>query len=106
MPARPDSGMDMRQGPSRLGPKTDDTSDGDADDQDDEPMEGKEDNTSELDLGALESDVDEILLLRTPSSFMSSTKVAPASLSPVDPVCLAVNSRRGDAQKLLHIEEN
>ena len=38
----------------------------------------------------------------TPFSFMSPTKEAPASLSPVDPVCLALDSRRGYAQKLLH----
>ena len=47
-------------------------------------------------------EVVEPLLLMTPSSFMFHVKKAPASLSPVDPVCLALNSRRGYGQKLLH----
>ena len=78
-------------------------------------MVGREDKTSGLDLRALERDlleyqfsedddsgeVDESLLLTTASSFISSTKESPASLSPVDPVCLALGSRRGYAQKLL-----
>ena len=69
-----------------------------------------------MDLGALERDllkyqfsedddigeVDETLLLMTPSSFMPPAKEAPASLSPVDPFYLALDSRRRDAQKLLH----
>ena len=38
----------------------------------------------------------------TPSSFMSPTKEAPASLSPVDPISLAMDYRRRDLQKLLH----
>ena len=42
MPARPDSGMDMRQGPSRPGPKPDANYDN-AMDQDDDPKERKED---------------------------------------------------------------
>ena len=45
--ARPDSGMDMRKGPSRPEPKPD-ASDDDVIDQDDDPMEGKEDKTSGL----------------------------------------------------------
>ena len=44
VPARPDSGMDMRQGPSGPGPKPDAT-DVDVMDQADDPMEGKEDKT-------------------------------------------------------------
>ena len=38
----------------------------------------------------------------TPSSFMSPTKEAPASLSPVDPIRLAMYHRSRDLQKLLH----
>ena len=56
VPARRDSGMDMRQGSSGAGPKPD-ANDDDAMDQDDDPMEGKEDKTSGLDLGALERDL-------------------------------------------------
>ena len=70
-------------------------------------MEGKEDKTSGLDLGALERDlleyqfseddedgeVDDPLLLMTPSSFMSPAEEAPASLSSADPVGLALGSR-------------
>ena len=41
VPAWPDSGIDMRQGPSRPGPKPDANED-DVMDQDDDPMEGKE----------------------------------------------------------------
>ena len=48
VPARPDSGMDMRQGPSGPGPKPD-ANDDDVMDQDDDPMEGKEDKTRGLD---------------------------------------------------------
>ena len=68
-----------------------------------------------MDLGALERDlleyqfseyddgeVDGNLLLMTPSSFMSPTKEAPASLSPVDLMSLAMDYRRRDLQKLLH----
>ena len=90
--------MDMRQGPSGPGPKSD-AKDDDVTDQSDDHMEGKEDKRSGLDLGALESDlleyqfceddddgeVDEPLLLMMPSSFMSPSKEAPASLSPADP---------------------
>ena len=49
----------------------------------------------------------------TPSSFMSPTKEAPASLSPVDPISLAMGHWSSDLQKLLQesprrrrIEEN
>ena len=115
VPARPDSGMDMHQGPSGPGPGPD-TNDDDQMDQDDDPMEGKKDKSSGLDLGALErdsleyqfsehdddGDVDGHLLLMTPSSFISPTREAPASLSPVDPIVLAVNYRSRDTQKLLH----
>ena len=101
--ARPDSGMDMRQGPSGPGPRPDTNYD-DQMDQDDDPMEGKKDKSSGLDLGALErdlleyqfseddddGDVDGHLLLMTPSSFISPTKEAPAILSPVDLMGLAV----------------
>ena len=45
VPARPDSGMDMRQGP--LGPvPRPDTNDDDQMDQDDDPMDGKKDKSS------------------------------------------------------------
>ena len=81
--ARPDSGMDMRQGPSGPGPRPDTNYD-DQMDQDDDPMEGKKDKSSGLDLGALErdlleyqfseddddGDVDGHLLSMTPSSFI------------------------------------
>ena len=115
MPVRPDFGMDMRQGP--LGPGlTSDANDDDAMDQNDDPMEGKEDKTSALDLGALERDlleyqfseddddgeVDGPLLLMMPSSILSPKKEAAARLSLVDAVGLAFDSRRGYAQKLPH----
>ena len=57
VPARPDSGMDMRQGPSGPGPKPDDANDDDAENQDDDRMVGREDKTSRLDLRALERDL-------------------------------------------------
>ena len=111
VPARPDSGMDMRQGPSGPKPKPD-TNDDELMDQEDDPMEGKGEKSSEIDLGALERDlleyhfsedddgeVDGNLLLMTPSSFMSPTKDAPASLSPVEPISLAMDYRRRDLQK-------
>ena len=117
VPARPDSGMDMRQGPSGPGLKPDAKGDN-VMDQDDDPMEGKEDKTSGLDFGALERDlleyqfkedddddgevVDEPLLLMMPSSFMSPTKDAAVSLSPADPVGLALSFRSKEGQKLLH----
>ena len=108
VPARPDSGMDMRQGPSGPGPRPD-TNNYDQMDQDDDPMEGKNDKSSGLDLGALErdlleyrfseddddGDVDGHLLLMTPSSFMSPTRESPASLSSVDPIGLAVETGVG-----------
>ena len=85
VPARPDSGMDMRQGPSGPKPKPD-TNDDERMDQDDDHMEGKGEKSGEMDLGALERDlleyqfsedddgeVDGNLLLMTPSSFMSPT---------------------------------
>ena len=70
-------------------------------------MEGKKDKSSGLDLVALErdlleyqfsedddddddGDVDGHLLLMTPSSFISPMKEAPAILSPVDLMGLAV----------------
>ena len=65
-------------------------------------MERKGEKSDGLDLGALErdlleyqfsedndGDIDENLLLMTPSSFMSTTREAPASLSQVDPIGLA-----------------
>ena len=112
--ARPDSGRDMRQGPSGPKPKPD-TNNDEQMDQDDDHMEGKGEKTSEMDLGALERDlleyqfsedddgeVDGNLLLMTPSSFMSPTKEAPANLSPVEPISLAIDYRRRELQKLLH----
>ena len=91
VPARPDSGMDMRQGPSGPKPKPDSNND-ERMDQDDDHMKGKGEKSSEMDLGALERDLlenqfseaddgefDGNLLLMTPSSFMSPTKEAPAS---------------------------
>ena len=56
LPARPESGMDVRQSPSGRGPKPD-AKDDDVMDQDYDPMEGKKDNKSGLDLGALERDL-------------------------------------------------
>ena len=49
-----------------------------------------------------DGEVDGNLLLMTLSSFMSPTKEAPASLSPVDPISLAMDYRRRDLQTLLH----
>ena len=114
VPARPDSGMDMRQGPSGPGPKPD-TNDDELMDQDVDHMEGKGEKSNGLDLGALERDlleyqfsadddgeVDGNLLLMTPSSFMSPTREAPVSLSLVDPISLAMGYRSRDPQKLHH----
>ena len=130
IPAQPDSGMDMRQGPSGPKPKPDANVDELMDQDDDDHMRGKGEKPYGEDygedLGALERDlleyqfsegddgeVDGNLLLMTPSSFMSPTKEAPASLSPVEPISLAMDYRRRDLQKLLHesprrrkIEEN
>ena len=114
VPARPVSGMDMRQAPPgpglRLG-----TNDDKQMDQDDDHMEGKGENSNGLDLVALKRDlleyqfsedddgeVDGNLLLMTPSSFMSPTRAAPACLSPVDPIGLAMDYRNKDIQKMLH----
>ena len=114
VPARQHSGRDMRQGPSGPKPKPD-TNDDEQMDQDDDHMEGKGKKSSEMDLGALERDlleyqfsedddgeVDGNLLLMTPSFFMSPTKEAPANLSPVEPISLAIDYRRRELQKLLH----
>ena len=114
VPARPDSGIDMRQGPSGPGPKPD-PNDDELMDQDDDHMEEKGEKSGGMDLGALERDlleyqfsedddgeVDGNLLLMTPSFFMSPTKEAPASLSPVDPISLAMVNRSKSLQKLLH----
>ena len=113
VPARPVSGMDMRQGPSGPGPRPD-TNDDEQTDQDNDHMEGKRDKSNGLDLGALERDlledqfsedddgeVDGNFLL-TSSSFMSPTREAPASLSPVNPIGLAKDYPSRDIQKLLH----
>ena len=125
VPAQPDSGMDMRQGPSGSKPKPD-KDDDERMDQDDDHKEGKTEKSDKMDLGALERDlleyqfsedddgeVDGNLLLMTPSSFKSPGKEAPASLSPVEPISLAMDYQRRDLQKLLHesprrrkIEEN
>ena len=104
----------MRQDPSGPGPRPE-TNDDEQMDQDDDHTEGKGDKSNGLDLGALERDlleyqfsedddgkVDENLLLMTPSSFMSPTREAPASLSPVDPMGQAMDYRSKDIQKLLH----
>ena len=101
VPARSDSGRDARQGPSGPGPKPD-ANDDEQMDQDQDDTRGKTERPSETDLGALERDlpeylfsedddgeVDESLLLMTPSSFMSPTKEASADLSPVDPISQA-----------------
>ena len=116
VPARPGLGHGYAPGPIGTRTETDDANDDDAENQDDNHMEVREDKTSGLDLGALEKDyleyqfsddddsgeVDKPLLLMTPFSLMSSTKEAPASLSPVDPVCLALESQRWYAQKQIH----
>ena len=112
--ARLDSGMDMRQGPMGPGPRPD-TNDDEQMDQDDDHMEGKGDKSNGLDLGALgrglleyqfseddDGEVDGNLLLMTSLSFMSSAREAPASLSPVDPIGLAMDYRSRDIQKLLN----
>ena len=100
--------MDMRQGPSGPGPKPDTNGD-ELMDQDDDHMKGKGEKLGGLDIGVLERDlleyqfsedddreVDGNLLLMTPSSFKSPTKEAPASLSPVDPISLAMDHRNRD----------
>ena len=78
-------------------------------------MEGKGEKSCGVDLGALERDlleyqfsedddgeVDGNLLLMTTSSFMSPTKKAPASLSPKEPISLAMDCWKRDLQNLLH----
>ena len=116
VPARPDSGIDSRQGPSGPRPKPD-AGDDELMDQDDNDndIEGKTGKPGETDLGALERDlleyrfsedddeeVDGSLLLMTPSSFMSPTKEASADLSPMDPISQARECRSRDPQRLLH----
>ena len=49
-----------------------------------------------------DGEVDGNLLLMTPSSFMSPTREAPASLIPVDPIGLAMDYRSRNIEKLLH----
>ena len=86
VPARPDSGIDTRQGPSGPKPKPD-ANDDELMDRDDDDIGGKTEKPGETDLGALERDlleyrfsedddgeVDGSQLLMTPSSFMSPTK--------------------------------
>ena len=114
VPAWPDSDMDMRQGSSGPGPRPD-TNDDEQMDQDDDHMERQGDKSNGLDLEALERDlleyqfsedddgeVDGILVLMTSSSFMPPSREAPASLSPVDPIGLAMEYWSRDIQKLLH----
>ena len=116
VPARPDSGIDSRQGPSgpRPKPDADDVELMDQDDNDDETG-SKTEKPGETDLGALERDlleyrfsedddgeVDGSLLLMAPSSFMSPRKEASADLSPMDPISQARECRSRDPQRLLH----
>ena len=105
--------MDVRQGHTEPGPRPD-PNDDEHMNQDDDHMEGKGGKSNGLDLGALERDlldyqfskdgdgeVDGNLLLMTPLSFRSPTREAPASLSPVEPIGLAMDYRSRDIQKLL-----
>ena len=114
VPARPDSGIDTRQGPSGTEPKPD-ANDDELMDQDDDDIGGKTEKPGEMDLGALERDlleyrfsedddgeVDVSLLLMSPSSFMSPTKEASADLSRMDPISQARECRSRDPQILLH----
>ena len=114
VPARPDSGVDTRQGPSGPRPKPD-TNDDEQMDQDEDDTRGKTERPGETDLGALERDlleyrfsedddgeVDGSLLLMTPLSLMSPTKEASFDLSPVDPVSQPRECRSRDPQRLLH----
>ena len=114
VPARPDSGIDTRQGPSGPKPKPD-ADDDELIDQDDDDIGGKTEKPDETDLGALERDlleyrfsedddgeVDGSLLLMTPSSFISPKKEASADLSPMDPISQARECRNRDPQRLLH----
>ena len=80
----------------------------------DDPIEGKNSNMIDFDLGALERDLleydfneaegggaNETLVLMTPSSFMSPTKETPASLSPVESMSLVgARQRRGETKLL------
>ena len=116
VPARPDSGIDSRQGPSGPKPKPDAGDDELMDqDENDNDIEGKTGKPGETDLGALERDlleyrfsedddgeVDGSLLLMTPSSFISPTKEASADLSPMDPISQARECRSRDPQRLLN----
>ena len=53
IPARPDGGVDMRQGSSQLGPRPDNGGDAKKGNHgENDPMEGNIDRMSELDLGA------------------------------------------------------
>ena len=120
IPARPDSGVDMRQGPSGPRPKPNDGGkEGDANKENEnqgkgDPMEGKGDKMSEFNLAALERDLleydfnetedsgtIETLVLMTPSSFMSSNKEPSASLSPVESGSLVEAHQSRGAPKLL-----
>ena len=49
-----------------------------------------------------DGEVDGNILLMKPSSLMSPTKEAPANVSPVDPIGLAMDYRSRNPQKLLH----
>ena len=82
VPERPDSGIDMRQGPSGPGPKPD-PNDDELMDQDNDHKKGKGEKLGGLDLGVLEKDlleyqfsedddaeVDGNLLLMTTLSFI------------------------------------
>ena len=100
--ARPDSGMDVRQGHSGPEPRPE-TNDNVQMEKDNNHNEGKGDKSIGLDLGALEKylleyqfsevdgKVDGNILLMTPSSFTSPTKKELASLSPVDSIGLAID---------------
>ena len=106
VPARPDSGIDTRQGPSGPKPKPD-ANDDELMDQDGDDIGGKTEKPGETDIGALERDlleyrfsedddgeVDGSLLLMTPSSFISlTTKEASADISPMDPISQARECR-------------
>ena len=115
IPARPDAGVDMRQGHSGPGPRPDKGGDTNKDNYgEDDPMEEKSDRMSEFNLGALERDLlkydfnetdgggaNETLMLITPSSFLSPTKDSPASLSPVEFMSLVEAYQRKGESKLL-----
>ena len=116
--ARPDSLVDMHQGPSGPGPKPDNggkKEDANKKNQGkDESIEGKGDNMSEFDLGAVERDLleydfneaknggtNETPVLMTPTSLMSPTKEHPASLSPTECRSLIEAHQMRGAPKLL-----